>query len=389
MNTPERQDDIVSPVLVSVSTKDRLREGHHVALDVELRNDAERALGVEVTLSSRVLPKIHVKKALREDERWTWQPDEFLLPTAEQGTGSRGSVRFTLELVLDGGDEGRHRFQGKFSLNVAPGAADSGPVNLTIENHGKNASMGAIYDIHVPTSAGDEATPPGVFERVALVYVGPEAAGPRPGAPLRRATLSSPQGRLLVHGQESLTLGRAREKADVVAWVFPRGRGQRRADVEDLGPAVPPSGGPGRRVRRTPLPEQLHATGGSTGGRAAAIAGRRVHARAAGRVRSHPHPAALGPPRLPPAPPRRRCSDASASGAGCCGGMTACEDEELVLWLPGAVAVSALPGLAVSGVLASAPDGLRWTASGDEVSLREGDVPAPGVQVTAFAQSLS
>lgn len=238
-------NEFESPIEVAVNTNRLFIEGLHAVLDLQLRNRSiEDKCRFEVYLSGRLLQGGVRRKLTLGGGATRKTGIDLPLPRAATGRlGSAGDARFDVELIVDAGDEGRHRFTGEFILAVLEYTENRSDININIhkliEQTGDAAGMGAINEINMRDfiklpenmSVNDmirEKRPPR-FVPIELDYEGKVRTAPsviikRDVPPLDRCTIVDERtgSRLLVLRGDSIVLGKSREKADIVTWKMPR-----------------------------------------------------------------------------------------------------------------------------------------------------------------------
>lgn len=218
-------------------------QGLSGVLELSLRNRSdEEAFGVAVVIRSRVLADpVRFEFSLGPGSS-RQRSSELSFPKSDC---MAGEARFELNVLVDAGDHGRHRFQGEFVLAVLAHAETRNEVNINInkiiEQHGDRAGWGAINEVDLSNliklpdsvSANDLLTQqrPARYITVPLDYEGtiecPVITVRHRGANVEaasRCTLIEQEAgkRTLVVAASSLTLGRSREEADIFTWLFPR-----------------------------------------------------------------------------------------------------------------------------------------------------------------------
>ncbi len=234
-----------SPIRVAINTSRLLMEGLHAVLDLQFQNLSEdEHFGIEVCLDSRVLNMPERRQVRLHPNGTRSQTIELHLPRAtEAALGSAGDARLDIEVIVDAGDDGRHRFSGEWTLAVLAYTDSRQDVNVNIsrliEHGGDRAGMGAINEIDLSNliklpdtiSVNDlitqERSPR--FVTIDLFYEGavedcPSPLLARPGDALERCAIENPAAaiRVLVLTGDSMTLGKDRIEADVVTWKMPR-----------------------------------------------------------------------------------------------------------------------------------------------------------------------
>jgi hypothetical protein len=234
-----------SPIEVAVNVQRFLMDRVHGVLELQFNN---RAANERFTCVLRINGRL-----LAEEQQWKFRLNghgkrkkAFDLPRiADKSVGSMaGDARFDVEVDIETAEGGIHRFTGEFLLTVLAYAKSMQQVNVNInkviEQHDKGG-MGAINEIDLSNlvrlpgvqSVNDliEQRRTARFVPIELEYQGevePETKAvpliARDTPPLYRCAIV-PDGsdkRLLIYTGQSLTLGRSRQKADIVTWIMPR-----------------------------------------------------------------------------------------------------------------------------------------------------------------------
>ncbi|MDP6890797.1 MAG: hypothetical protein QF471_05665 [Phycisphaerales bacterium] len=234
-----------SPIQVAINTSRLYMEGLHAVLDLRFQNTSvEEHFGVEIHLDSRVLATLE-RKVLRLHAGSTrTQTVSLHLPRpTDTSIGSAGDARLDIEVIIDAGDDGKHRFTGECTLAVLAYTEDRQDINVNvhrlIETSGERGGMGAINEIDLSNlinlpdtiSVNDlinrERTPS--FVMIDLFYEGrvedrPSPLLARPGDALSKCVIEDAitSTRLLVLTGETVALGKDRAEADIVTWKMPR-----------------------------------------------------------------------------------------------------------------------------------------------------------------------
>lgn len=139
-----------SPIEVAVNTNRLFVEGYSAVLEFRFRNlVADEAFRVEGSVSSKALPNGARWALTLEAEQHRREMAELVLPRSCAGrAGSAGESAFQVELIIDAGPDGRHRFAGCFMLTVLEFAASPRDINVHIEKLvEQHVDMGAIVEM--------------------------------------------------------------------------------------------------------------------------------------------------------------------------------------------------------------------------------------------------
>jgi hypothetical protein len=234
-----------SPIQVAINTSRLLMEGLHAVVDLRFQNhsSAEHFV-VEAHLDSRVLNKPERKKLRLHGGTTRTQTVGLHLPKATDTTiGTAGDARFDIEVIIDAGDDGKHRFTGECTLAILAFTENRQDINVNIsrliETSGERGGMGAINEIDLSNlinlpdsiSVNDLITRerPPHFVPIELFYEGHVEERPSPmlsrsGEPLSKCAIEDPAtaAHVLVLTGDTVTLGKDRSEADIVTWMMPR-----------------------------------------------------------------------------------------------------------------------------------------------------------------------
>jgi len=217
-------------------------EGLHGVMDLQFSNRSdEDSFGIEIRLNGRLLPEGEKRKLSLNRGQVRKRTIALHLPRGgTNGISSAGDARFDIEVVIDAGEEGRHRFIGEFTLAVLAYTRNRSDINVNInkiiEQHGDKAGMGAINEVdlsnfikipsHVTVNDLIRQDRPDRFVAIELEYEGeaPPSIIKRDGESLTRCSIvnKETETRLLILTGDSVVLGKNRGKADIVTWIMPR-----------------------------------------------------------------------------------------------------------------------------------------------------------------------
>ena len=208
---------------------------------------ADESFFVQTKLSSSILQKT-IHKNLSLVSKQSKEPKvSFYLPRKdENGRGCAGITLMNVELIIDAGADGKHRFSGDFPLTILAYTENRHEVNVNIdkviEQHGEKAGMGGINEVDMSNlvklpsivTVNDLLTQKRTprFIEIELDYEGEVIAEPviKPQLitqdnikPLDRCTLEYPGSDLktLILTGDSVIIGRNRKEADIVTWIMP------------------------------------------------------------------------------------------------------------------------------------------------------------------------